>query len=138
MAVIVSDTTDGGEAQVCMIDTTTTTQKEQSEQEDKVEKEDEQEDEDEEEEDKQKEEEETDIQVGQWVVVLYDGIEYPGEVRSIESNAGVQVNVMHKSGSCWKCPQSRDMIYYRKSNILHVISAPVAAGYHGQFTFSNF
>ena len=141
--VQVSDTTDddGGEARVCMICTTTTTQKEQSEQdkqEDKDEEEDEQEDEDEEEEDKQEEEQETDIQVGQWVVVLYNEIEYPGEVRSIDSNTGVQVNVMHKSGSCWKWPQSRDMIYYRKSDILHVISAPVAAGHHGQFTFSYF
>lgn len=58
--------------------------KEEDEQEDEDEEEDEQEDEDEEEEDEQEEEEETDIQVGQWVVVLYDGIEYPGEVRSID------------------------------------------------------
>jgi len=73
-SVQVSDTTDGGEARACVIRTTTTTQEEQSEQ-------DEQEDEDEEEEDEQEEEEETDIQVGQWVVVLHDGIDYPGEVR---------------------------------------------------------
>lgn len=127
-SVQVSDTTDGGEARVCVIRTTTTTQHEQSE-------EDKQEDEGEEEEE---EEEETDTQVGQWVVALYDGIEYPGEVRSIDSNAGVQVNVMHKSGSCWKLPQSRDMIYYKKSDILRIISAPVVAGHRGQFTFSDF
>ena len=129
-SVQVSDITDGGEARVCVI-RTTTTQEEQSEL-------DEQEDKDKEEEDEQEEEEETEIQVGQWVVVLYDGIEYPGEVRSIDSNTGVQVNVMHKSGSCWKWPQSRDMIYYKKSNILRVISVPVVAGHRGQFTFSDF
>jgi len=136
---------------VCVIRTTTTTQEEQGEQdeqededegkdeqEDEDEEEDEQEEEDEEEEDEQEEEEETDIQVGQWVVVLYDGIEYPGEVRSINSNAGVQVNVMHKSGSFLKWPQSRDMIYYKKSDILRIFSAPVAAGHCGQFTFSDF
>ena len=70
-------------------------------------------------------------------MVQYDGVEYPGEVRSIDIN-GVQVNVMHKSGSSWKWTQSRDMIYYEKSDILCIISAPVAAGHHGQFTFSNF
>ena len=76
--------------------------------------------------------------VGQWVVVSYDGIDYPGEVRSIDSNTGVQVNVMHKSGSCWKWPKSRDMIYYSKSDILRLINAPVAAGHRRQFSFSDF
>ena len=71
-------------------------------------------------------------------MVSNDGIDYPGEVRSIDSNTGVQVNVMHKSGSCWKWPESRDMIYYSKSDILHLISAPVAAGHRGQFSFSDF
>ena len=56
---------------------------------------------------------------------------------SIDTN-GVQVNVMHKSGSCWKWPQSRDMISYEKSDILRIISVPVAAGHRGQFTFSDF
>lgn len=102
---------------------TSTTQEDQGEQE-------EQEDEDKEEE--REEEEEVDVQAGQWVVVQYDGVEYPGEVRSIDTN-GVQVNVMHKSGRCWKWPQSRDMIYYEKSDIRSIISAPVAVGHHGQF-----
>ena len=78
-----------------------------------------------------------DVQVRQWVAVQYDGVQYPGEVISIDTN-GVQVNVMHKSGSCWKWPQSRDMISYEKSDILRIISVPVAAGHHGQFTFSDF
>ena len=56
--VQVSDTTDGGEARVCLIRTTTTTQEDQGEQE-------EQEDEDEEEEGEEDEqEEEVDVQVG--------------------------------------------------------------------------
>ncbi len=45
-----------------------------------------------------------DVQVGQWVVVVYDGNEYPGEVSAIIDTNGVQVNVMHKSGSGWKWP----------------------------------
>ena len=66
---------------------------------------------------------------------MYDGIEYLGEVRSIDSNAGVQVNVMHKSGSCWKWPQSRDMIYYKKSDIPRIIRAPVVAGHRGHAVY---
>ena len=103
--------------QVCVIRTTTTTQEEQ--------------------EDDDEEEEEVDIQVGQWFAVQYDGVQYPGEVMLIDTN-GVQVNVMHKSGSCWKWLQSRDMISYEKSDILRIISVPVAAGHRGQFTFSDF
>ena len=121
----------GGEARVCVIRTTTTTQEDQGKQE-------EQEDENEEEEGEEDEqEEELDVQVGQWVAVQYDGVQYPGEVILIDTN-GVQVNVMHKSGSCWKWPQSRDMISYEKSDILRIISVPVAAGHRGQFTFSDF
>jgi hypothetical protein len=61
--VQVSDTTDSGEAQVCVIRTTTTTQEDQCEQE-------EQEDEDEEEEGEEDEQEEgVDVEVGQWVAV---------------------------------------------------------------------
>ena len=64
-------------SRVCVIHTTTTTQEDQGEQED-------QKDEDKEEEGEEDEqEEEVDVQVGQWVVVQYDGVQYPGEYRSI-------------------------------------------------------
>jgi hypothetical protein len=70
-------------------------------------------------------------------VVSYDGIKYPGEVRSIDSNTCVQVDVMQNlSGSCWKWPQPRDMIYYNKINILHIAAGH--CGVSGQFTFSDF
>ena len=48
------------------------------------------------------------------------------------------VNGLHKSGSCWRWPQTRDMISYEKSDILRIIIVPVAAGHRGQFTFSDF
>ena len=51
-----------------------------------------------------------DVQVGQRVVVVYDINEYPGEVSSISDINSVKVNVMHRSGSGWKWPQSKDMI----------------------------
>ena len=40
-----------------------------------------------------------DVQVRQWVVVVYDINEYPGEVTSISDINGVKVNVMHMSRS---------------------------------------
>ena len=134
-SVQVSDTTDDGDTRVCVIRTNVTETSEQEEQQEEEEDEHEEQgenDHEEEEDGEHEEDEEVDIQVGQWVVVSYDGIDYPGEVRSIDSNTGVQVNVMHKSG---KWPKSRDMIYYSKSDILRLISAPVAAGHRGQFSF---
>ena len=40
-----------------------------------------------------------DVQVGQWVVVVYDINEYPGEGTSISDINGVKVNVVHMSRS---------------------------------------
>ena len=40
-----------------------------------------------------------DVQVRQWVVVVYDINEYPREVTSISDINGVKVNVMHMSRS---------------------------------------
>ena len=74
-----------------------------------------------------------DVQVGQWVVVVTDINEYPGEVTSISDINGVKVNVMHRSGSGWKWPQSKDMIFYDKNDI---VCPPVAAGHCGQFIFN--
>ena len=76
-----------------------------------------------------------DVQVGQWVVVVYDINEYPRKVTSISDINGVKINIMHRSGSGWKWPQSKDMIFYDKNDIVCIISSPVAAGHCGQFIF---
>ena len=78
-----------------------------------------------------------DVEVGQWAVVAYDGKQYPGEVTAVSDIEGVEVSVMHKSGSCWKWPQPKDMIYYHKKDIKRLISPPIATGYCGQFIFSD-
>ena len=57
-------------------------------------------------------------------VVVIDINEYPGEVTSISDINGVKVNVMHSSGSGWKWPHSKDMIFYDKNDIA---CPPVAA-----------
>ena len=38
------------------------------------------------------------LSVGQWVLVRYDGLEFPGEVTSC-GEKDAEVNVMHRSGS---------------------------------------
>ena len=79
-----------------------------------------------------------DVEVGQWAVIAYDGEQYPGEVTALSDIEGVEVSVLHKSGSFWKWPQPKDMIYYRKKDIVRIISPPIAAGHRGQFTFTDF
>ena len=91
---------------MCVIHTTTTTQEDQGEQQ-------EQDNEDKEGEEAEEEAEEVDLQVRQWVAVGYNGVRYSADVMSIDINA-VQVNVTHKIGSCWKWPQSINMISYQE------------------------
>ena len=62
------------------------------------------------------------MEVGQWAVVAYDGEQYPGEVTALSDIEGLEVSVLHKSGSCWKWPQPKDMIYYHKKDIVRLIS----------------
>ena len=61
------------------------------------------------------------LSVGQWILVRYDGLEFPGEVTSCgESDA--EVNVMHTSGSAWRWPTNPDKLFYERA---------------GQFTFDD-
>lgn len=77
------------------------------------------------------------MEVGQWDVVAYDGEQYPGEVTAVCDIEGVEVSVLHKSGSCWKWPQPKDMIYYHKKDIVRPISPPIAVAHSGQFIFRD-
>ena len=70
------------------------------------------------------------VEVGQWVVVAYDGIEFPGEVVTC-GETDVEVNVMHQSGNAWKWP---DKIH----NMIRQLDPPTVAGSRGQFTFKGF
>ena len=53
------------------------------------------------------------LSVGQWVLVRYDGLEFPGEVTAC-GETDAEVNVMHASGSAWKWPTNPDMIFYER------------------------
>lgn len=160
-SVQVSDTTDGGEARVCVICTTTTTQEEQGEQdkqEDEDEEEEEQEDEDEEEDEQEDEDKEEDEQEDEdeeeedkarggrgnrhssWTVgcgtVRWNRVSGRSEVNRFQHWCSSECNAQK-----WKLLEmapSRDMIYYKKSDILCIVSTPIAAGHRGQFTFSDY
>ena len=47
-----------------------------------------------------------DLCVGQWVVVNYDGEDFPGEITCCDGNDQFGVSVIHKSGNHWKWPKT--------------------------------
>ena len=79
------------------------------------------------------------LSIGQWVLVNYDGKQYPGEITKIKNSlTDIEINVMHQSGSkFWKWPTSQDKIYYQRKSITRIIEAPKVAGSRGQFTFEH-
>ena len=67
------------------------------------------------------------LTIGLWVIVKYEGEEFPGEVTCIE-DSDVEVNVMHKSANSWKWPRPEDKIFYSRNKIVRVINPPSVAG----------
>ena len=56
-------------------------------------------------------ENELNVSVGDWVIVEYDGKQYPGEVKNVSVD-GVQVSVMHRTfQQNWKWPEKPDAVY---------------------------
>ena len=68
--------------------------------------------------------------IGEWVIVNYEGEEFPGEVTCIE-DSDVEVNVMHRSANAWKWPRPEDKIFYSRDKIVN----PPSVGNRGQFVF---
>lgn len=76
------------------------------------------------------------LKVGQWVVVNYDGLIFPGEVTAC-GETDAEISVMHRSGNAWRWPINPDKIFYEHQNILRQISPPKASGNRGQFNFDD-
>ena len=76
------------------------------------------------------------LNVGQWVIIEYDGLKFPGEVTTC-NGTDTEVSVMHRSGNAWRWPIKPDKIFYKHQNILRKINPPMAAGNRGQFTFDD-
>ena len=77
------------------------------------------------------------VNLGDWIVVNYDGQKFPGEVTNI-TGLCFEVNTMHKSlGAFWKWLQKKHRIFYQKENIIQKLDPPEVAGSHGEFQFKN-
>ena len=73
-----------------------------------------------------------------WVLVCYDGDNFPGEITLVIRDLDFEVNVMHRSGGVyWKWPLKEDKAFYRKENIVKKPNPPDVAGSRGQFYFQT-
>ena len=79
----------------------------------------------------------SDYEVGDWIVVKYDGNEYPGEITDVFSNE-VAVSTMQRAGKFFKWPEKRDEILYLFENIVSKIDPPIAKGRRRQWSFNYF
>lgn len=65
------------------------------------------------------------VDVGQYVIVEFEGQLYPGLVAQVKETT-VNVSVFHKSGiNKWKWPKERDSIDYKFEEVKQIISTPV-------------
>ena len=76
------------------------------------------------------------LDVGNWVLVSYDGSLFPGEVRGI-SGKEVKVAVMISSGSHYKWPSVEDCIPYPLEDVVMKLSPPVVKSARGTFAFAE-
>ena len=76
------------------------------------------------------------VNIGDWVLVNYDGADFPGEITNIVG-FDYEVNVMHKYGAFWKWPLTEDRIFYDRKNVVKKLEPLEVAGTRGQFTFTQ-
>lgn len=80
------------------------------------------------------------LRIGDWVVIMYDGLTYPGEVKSMLHPIGVEVTCMHptSSGDKYKWPDKSDNHIYPYSDIKKKIRPPVPFNSRASlFTFED-
>ena len=68
----------------------------------------------------------------------YDGVLFPGEVKSVAVNNEYEVSVMVKAGAYWKWPKHEDKIYYEESNIKKKLAIPKLINARGHYDFCDF
>ena len=74
----------------------------------------------------------TKIDIGDFVIVDYEGVKYPGVVAQVKKS-GAEVSTLVQSGLSWKWPSKWDQIFYSKDEILEVIKEPVQFGRRAVF-----
>jgi len=78
------------------------------------------------------------INVGDWYIVNYDGVKYPGEVTAIGDEDDFRVSVMQPAGKqYWKWPDEDDNIFYRRDKMIKKLDKPEVVNSRGQYKFST-
>ena len=75
-----------------------------------------------------------DLKVDSFVIVIYDGQHFPGQVVDLEKTK-VTVRCMSKAGpTAWKWPAHEDIHAYPLVDIRSIISPPTPCGRRGQWS----
>ena len=76
--------------------------------------------------------------IGEWVVILYDNIEYPGEIVATYKDS-VKINVMYPSRGHYIWPNPKDENLYDLNDIIQKICPPeVTNNRANQFRFPDY
>lgn len=67
------------------------------------------------------------LQVGDFVLVRYEGELYPGKIIDLEKEE-VLISAMKKSASNWKWPSTPDQILYSMDEIVQKVDEPIQSG----------
>lgn len=77
------------------------------------------------------------LHVGEWVLVKYDDLVFPGEIKLVEGEE-VKVTVMIPSGSRYfKWPTVEDAIFYKTENVIRKLHPPTLKSSRGTYEFSE-
>ena len=77
--------------------------------------------------------------VGDWIVVEYDHVAYPGEVVAVVSgDYNYKVSVMVPAGKNWKWPTPRDTVFYARHQIIRKLKRPIPINSRGHFEFDDY
>ena len=74
--------------------------------------------------------------IGTWVLVIYEGNCYPGEIKLLQSKER-EVTIMHPSRKYSKWPNQEGKTYYLKNNMLKNITPPQNVSLRGHLMFKE-
>ena len=77
------------------------------------------------------------LYVGDWCLVMYDGVIYPGEIVTVCDNGEFEVSVMVREGKYYKWPLKEDKLIYSSQDIVRKILPPTVVNNRGHFRFED-
>ena len=66
--------------------------------------------------------------LGDWVLVSYDGHEYPGEVLEVKEDELKVSVVLNDNGLTWHWPRNPDAIFYHLESVIRKRNPPIPNG----------